>query len=81
MTARTVAAYFYTKLIVASCIKAERCEANLRAPPLADDSVFDFLLKHNNLYIPIPVSWNLTCEEVAKDDGKWRRKGMLLVPV
>jgi hypothetical protein len=57
MTARTAAAaYFNAKLIAASCIKAELHEANLRAPPPADDSAFDFLLKHDNLYIPNPVS-------------------------
>jgi len=33
MTARTAATYFYTKLMVASFIKAELCEVNLRAPP------------------------------------------------
>jgi hypothetical protein len=37
------------------------------------------LLKHDNLYIPNPVSWNLTGEEVAKDDGKGRRNVILLV--
>jgi len=42
ITARTAAAYFYTKLIVASCIKAELCEVNLRASAPADDSEFDF---------------------------------------
>lgn len=81
MTARTAATCFSAKLIVASFIKAELFEANLISPPPADGSVFDFLLKHNNLYIPIPVFWNMSGEEVGKHEGKGRRNGMLLVPV
>jgi len=81
MTARTAATFLSAKLIFASFIQAELCEAKLRAPPPADGSVFDFLLKYNNIYVPIPVSWNLSGEEVGKDEGKGRRNGMLLVSV